>query len=496
MRSPGELARWTIRRLAVLLPAVNAFGALIVYLYLSVVFPDPKAPDEWLTPGRSLLVAALYTLAATFVTAVLAWRATRELRAWLATARPPTDAERRAALRLPATLGCLAAGAWALAAPVFGALNLDESLEHALEVASTILLAGATTTAAVYLVAERVLRPGFALALSSEAPPEAGSLGIAPRLLLTWALCAGVPLFGLILVPLGREVDDPQDLVAPIVFVGVVGIVAGLFATTLAARAVAEPVRAVRRAVDEVAAGRLDAEVAVDDGSEIGRLQAGFNAMVGGLRERERLRDLFGRQVGADVARQALERGVELGGQEREVAALFVDVIGSTQLAARERPERVVELLNRFFATVVDVVERHGGFVNKFEGDAALCVFGAPVEQRDHAARALAAARELQQRLAAQREEEGGLDAAIGVSCGTAVAGHVGAESRFEYTVIGDPVNEASRLTELAKRQRGRLLASATTLRSAGEPEAARWSLDGEETLRGRSEPTRLAMPL
>ncbi len=133
----------------------------------------------------------------------------------------------------------------------------------------------------------------------------------------------------------------------------------------------------------------------VDDGSEVGRLQAGFNAMVAGLREREQLRDLYGRQVGADVAREALERGIALGGETRDVSALFVDVVGSTQLAHRERPERVVALLNEFFNVVVDAVHDRGGLVNKFEGDAALCVFGAPVPQEDHAARALACAREL-----------------------------------------------------------------------------------------------------
>jgi adenylate cyclase len=192
------------------------------------------------------------------------------------------------------------------------------------------------------------------------------------------------------------------------------------------------------------------------------------------------------------VAREALERGVALGGQARRVSVLFADVIGSTSLAAREPPERVVELLNRFFAAVVDVVERHGGLVNKFEGDAALSIFGAPAEQPGHAAAALAAARELRARLTALQAGTG-LDAAIGVSSGEVVAGHVGAETRFEYTVIGDPVNEAARLTELAKREPGRVLASAATIRAAGLDEARHWSLDGEATLRGRASPTELA---
>jgi adenylate cyclase len=214
--------------------------------------------------------------------------------------------------------------------------------------------------------------------------------------------------------------------------------------------------------------------------------------MVAGLRERELLHDLFGRQVGLDVAREALERQPSLGGRTQTVSALFVDVIGSTGIAEREDPERVVALLNRFFEVVVGVVDEHGGLVNKFEGDAALCVFGAPIEQTDHATRALRAARAIRGRLEA---DETGLDAAIGVASGTAVAGYVGSESRFEYTVIGDPVNEASRLTELAKQRPERLLASAQTMEEAGGPEAGLWDIDGDVVLRGRNTPTRLAVP-
>ena len=128
-------------------------------------------------------------------------------------------------------------------------------------------------------------------------------------------------------------------------------------------------------------------------------MQAGLNRMVGTMREREQLRDLFGRHVGEDVARLALRDGVALGGEEREAAALFVDVIGSTTFAATRSPAEVVTALNRFFEVVVDVVATHGGLVNKFEGDAALCIFGAPLELPDPAANALRAAREMAERL-------------------------------------------------------------------------------------------------
>jgi adenylate cyclase len=137
------------------------------------------------------------------------------------------------------------------------------------------------------------------------------------------------------------------------------------------------------------------------------------------------------------------------------------------------------------------VVDRTGGFVNKFEGDAALCIFGAPVARSDAADCALVAARLLRERLA----DVHGLSAAVGVSAGAVVAGNIGTRERFEYTVIGDAVNEAARLTELAKSRPGRLLVSSSVLERASHAEQRRWRDDGDVVLRGRSRTTRLVVP-
>ena len=160
----------------------------------------------------------------------------------------------------------------------------------------------------------------------------------------------------------------------------------------------------------------------VDDAGEIGLLQEGVNTMAAGLAERERLRDLFGRHVGTTVAERALATGVSLGGEERTVAALFVDIAGSTSLVRRTGPEEMVGLLNRFFEVVVETIEDEGGLVNKFEGDAALCVFGAPTDHPDPAAAALRAARRISDAVAAAGE----VDVGVGVSCGRCGPGRSG----------------------------------------------------------------------
>ena len=153
----------------------------------------------------------------------------------------------------------------------------------------------------------------------------------------------------------------------------------------------------------------------VFDGTELGQLQHGFNSMVHGLRERERVRDLFGRHVGREVAAAAEKERPELGGEERHVAMIFVDIIGSTQLVTGRPATEVVDLLNRFFAVIVDEVDRHHGFVNKFEGDAALAVFGAPNHLDNPEGEALAAGRAIARRIRAEVPE---CVAGIGVASG------------------------------------------------------------------------------
>jgi adenylate cyclase len=295
-------------------------------------------------------------------------------------------------------------------------------------------------------------------------------------------------LFGLTL----QSLSETQFALA-VLSLAIVTLIFGFVLMWLLSWLTATPVRVVRSALKHVEEGDLDCNVVVFDGTELGELQRGFNSMVDGLKERERVRDLFGRHVGRDVAAAAEQQKPKLGGEERHVAMIFVDMIGSTQLVSGRPATEVVDLLNRFFAVIVEEVDRHHGFVNKFEGDAALAVFGAPNHLDHPEDEALAAARAIGERI---RTEVPECDAGIGVAAGQAVAGNVGAKERFEYTVIGEPVNEAARLCDLAKSRPSRLLASSDTLAGATDREAGNWSLGDSVTLRGLDEPTRLAVPV
>jgi adenylate cyclase len=496
---PDDPGRRIARRTALLMvPAVvgaNFTGAVVVFALIAFVLPLPEVADRDTVLLVNLAAAGGYVIVACVVGTAWGlkrWRATRE---WLVDGREPDPDERRAALRVPLQMLFVCLTLWLVAAAGVFAVNVWFSFLLAVVVAVTTLLGAVTTGAMAYLLAERIMRAASARALASGMPDKPVLPGVTARALLAWALGSGVPLVGLFAVALvalaGDEVGR-QELAVTALVLGGVALLVGALITWQAARAVADPVRSVRDAVGRVEAGDLRAQVPVFDGSDLGLLQAGFNRMSDGLREREELRDLFGRHVGEDVARAAVERGIELGGEELEIAVLFVDLVGSTSMAAERPPHEVVERLNEFFGVVVEVVEDHGGWINKFEGDAALAVFGAPLPLDDAAGCALAAGRALAERIARHLED---LDAGVGISAGRAVAGNVGAESRFEYTVIGDPVNEAARLCELAKEADGRVLASACALERAREEEARRWREDEEVTLRGRSEATRLAVP-
>jgi class 3 adenylate cyclase len=475
--------RGAVPLIVVLVIGANLIGVATVTLLLIGV-------DDGTDGGRLpvLLAAAAYLAVALPVGTLAGMRRQRVTNAWLMAGREPTGEEAGHALRLPVDTALVAGLIWLLGALLVGVVSAvafpDARVGWRIGVAT--LLGGVVTAGVTYLLVARAARAVTARALAAHPPSGRLALGVRPRLLLTWGVTSGVPLVGVVLLFVDPTNPDGPGRGA-VVFLVVVALLVGGLATLLTARAVGQPLRDLREAVQRVGRGDYTAEVVVDDAGEIGLLQEGVNSMAAGLAERERLRDLFGRHVGTTVAQRALADGISLGGEVRTVAALFVDIAGSTSLVRRTGPEEMVGVLNRFFEVVVDTIEADGGLVNKFEGDAALCVFGAPADHPDPAGAALRSARRICDAVRAAGE----VDVGVGVACGPAWAGQVGAASRLEYTVIGDPVNEAARLTELAKEHPGRAVASEATVQAAAPEERRHWARDAEVELRGRGEPTR-----
>ena len=360
------------------------------------------------------------------------------------------------------------------------------------KVAVAFGLSALVSYALAYFLVERELRPVLAMAYANDPPTATRSMGMVGRIVLAWAAASGTPLAAIAITMIGLT-PAQRASTAPFVWgMSVLGMLAGLLVAATAARAINDPLARVREGLRNVEGGDLGFGMSVDVSGEIGLLQAGFNRMVAGLRERERMRDVFGRHVGAEVAARALAHEFALGGELCEATTMFVDVIASTRLAQTRLPQDVVGQLNEFFGAVIRAVEGEGGLVNQFQGDGVLCVFGAPAEHPHHAECALRAARVLRAEIVTDRP--GGLDAAIGISSGKVVAGNVGGMNRYEFTIVGDSVNEASRLTEYAKTVPSRTLASGSTIALADD-ERCNWRPVGGLELRGRGTPTEAFEP-
>jgi adenylate cyclase len=491
----GRRLRWRVTLLlTTTLVIANGIGSALVSALLFFVIPG----DDVLTKDLAWVNCVwgpTYSLSALVVGAVWGTWMTRRTLRWSREDRPATRRDRIATLRIPWMLTGLSGLLWAIGTVVMTYLYTRENSELLWKTGFTIAFAGIVVCANTYLMTEFALRPVAARALADSPPRRPTGVGITMRALLIGAWGA-LPVTGLMIIgifQLARHRISADDLALSMVALSGIALLVGLILTWFNTRAMVAPIHSVTDAMRRVQHGHLDTEVVVFDGTELGLLQTGFNRMVHDVRERQHIRDLFGRHVGEDVAKAALERGNHsMGGEVRNVAVLFIDLVGSTALASERPPTEVVELLNRFFAVVVAEVHAHEGFVNKFEGDAALAIFGAPEDHPDAAGRALAAARRMAERL---NTEVPDALAGIGVSAGPAVAGNVGAEDRFEYTVIGDPVNEAARLTEEAKQVDGRVVASMRAVEAASPEEAAHWVPLHEVHLRGRAQPTMLAVP-
>jgi class 3 adenylate cyclase len=211
-----------------------------------------------------------------------------------------------------------------------------------------------------------------------------------------------------------------------------------------------QPIRDLAAGTERVAAGDFSQRLPVVQDDDLGALAASFNRMQAGLTERQRLQAAFGTYVDPALAARLLEQGDDVfTGERRQVTVMFVDIRDFTPFAEANSAEDTVARLNALFEIVVPAVVDAGGHVNKFLGDGALAVFGAPNDLADHADAAVSAA-VLIHRLVAERFD-GGLRIGIGINTGLVIAGTIGGGGKLEFTLIGDTVNVAARVEQLTK---------------------------------------------
>jgi adenylate cyclase len=215
------------------------------------------------------------------------------------------------------------------------------------------------------------------------------------------------------------------------------------------------PISKLVHATQEIGRGNYQHKIVLARNDELGNLSAAFNRMGDELWKNAQMQKSFGKYVGSEVLDMIMANPEKtwLKGHRNEATVLFCDIRGFTSFSEEKQPEEIVEELNEYFEITTRAVMENGGYVDKFIGDAVLAVFGVPVYHKDHMARAVKAAVEMQHLFKkADREKNILLGfAGISINSGIVVSGNIGSQVKMEYTVIGDTVNVASRLNSLAK---------------------------------------------
>jgi adenylate cyclase len=446
--------------------AVAGFGVITLMLYVAV-----HAGELALFAGCCVAVYVGEALAA----GAHMRRTAKPVKAWLAGDRhaDATSQAWAAAAGLPLTvlrarflyaIGALGTVATALVL----AAQLDLPAHQAALALPVLLVLFVYSGVLRYIGLELAMRP--VLEAIGEEMAEV-SLPAAARISLHRRLLATVPMvsWGTGILVGGFLTSNTRDLdtigVASLVAIGVTAIVS-IWLSFVLADAVSAPIMDLRDAARTVGSGDLSVRVPVVSTDETGELAAAFNEMVAGLDERERLREALGEFVDPAVADRVVAEGTDLQGEEVEASILFMDVRGFTAFSEQADAQEVVAHLNALYEAIIPIVLRHGGHANKLIGDALLAVFGAPERHRDHATRAVAAAREIA--AAVSEGAAGELRVGVGINSGSVVVGTIGGGGRRDFTVIGDPVNTAA-LVERATRVTGDdILITETTLRALG----------------------------
>jgi adenylate cyclase len=471
---------------------VAGFGLVVVMLYV-----DVRAGELALFAACSAVGYVVENLVAgvhlrRVGAPIRAWlardcRDDAPLEAWSAAALLPLALVRRPSLYAIGAVGAAVAGlvlTALLELPAHQAALLFP-VSYLLYVSSAVLR---------YIALELGMRPVLEAVgerLREASPPKVARVSLHRRLLVTVPMVtwgAGVVVAGLV-TENTRELD----------MIGRAGVVAfvvsaaiSMWLSLVLADSVSGPIIDLRDATRRVGAGDLAVRVPVVCTDETGELAASFNAMVAGLGERQQLHEAFGAFVDPALTERVLAEGTDLQGEELEVSILFIDVRGFTTFAESAAADEVVATLNELYEAVVPVIRRHGGHANKFIGDGLLAVFGAPERHADHAARAVAAARDIAQLV--RRGLGGRLRVGVGVNSGRVVVGTIGGGGRRDFTVIGDPVNTAARVEAATRLTGDDILITETTLRALG-PHGDDFEERPSAPLKGKAASVRLYAP-
>ena len=276
----------------------------------------------------------------------------------------------------------------------------------------------------------------------------------------------------------------------------------------LVARVLQAPLSRLISATGAVARGDLTTRVELNRSDELGLMSSHFDIMVNQLQDREFIRETFGRYLSQQVANEVLSQrsGITLDGEERVVSVLFSDLCAYSSISEQMSPQQIVSLLNDYLGSMNEIVDRHGGCILEYVGDAVFAVFGAPYYRIDHAEQAARCAicmheslvrlnQEWQRSGKAEAWQRNGIESIrmrIGIHAGQVIAGNLGSRSRMKYSVIGDTVNVASRLEGLNRDYGTDIIISRDVWQSLPIELAELFSDQGHVSVKGREQTVRI----
>jgi adenylate cyclase len=465
----------------------NLAGALATFSYFRFVDPLAYKSTSPVGAGEILYFVVGFGLLATFGSRISAgWLQPLTRTPAAPPAGPEGDEIRRRALLVPGMLALTSFAGWALAAMLWGVvwplLAGDFSASRALrQIFGIMFVAGTIVPAVIYFGSERRWRKQLPRLfpngeLSTVRVPR---LRLRARMIAVFLLVGLVPLAVLAVAALSRanalRTADAataaaiiQNLIIVVAVLAIGGLIVSIGLAALVGSSIAEPLRDLQSAMRQVERGSLDARCAVISNDEIGAVAEGFNRMVGGLRERETIRETFGKYVSPEVRDEILAGRASLSGGMREVSILFSDLRDFTPWVESHPAAEVVADLNEYFTEMDGAIRAHRGLVLQFIGDEIEAVFGAPLQDANHAESAVRAALQMRKRLEAlnvARRALGKIELrhGIGVHTGVVLAGNIGSSTRLSYALVGDAVNVASRIQNLNKEFGTDLLLSGAT---------------------------------
>lgn len=266
-----------------------------------------------------------------------------------------------------------------------------------------------------------------------------------------------------------------------------------LFFIFLFSMTLTSPIEKLASLIQMVSKGNFDVKATfhVKSHDEVGDLAKAFDHMTEGLKERDKVKNLFSKFHGSSVAEDLINNDIGVGGQSKEVVVFFSDIRGFTAFSEKRKPEEVVTMLNEYFAVMVGIINKHGGVVDKFIGDAIMAIWGAPKTTDRDPHNALRACIEMRRGLADLNEKriargEPELMIGMGLHAGTAISGTIGSDERMEYTVIGNTVNTASRIEASTKAFGADLLVTDDVISRVGEEFILDYA--GAAEVKGRTE--------